>query len=175
MWLDTGADGIQDPGEVGINGVTVELLQGGATVDTAVTYADGNPPTASRTSGSPRRTIVIRTPENHAILSAYSLTLQAARTGGGNDQNDNDAALNGTTADRGGGPAPRRQPDFDFGYKPAPVVTHDDADDHDPGEHAAADDHPPTTIPVTTIPATTTTVPATTTVLPTTVPPTTIR
>lgn len=43
VWYDADTDGVQDPGEVGINGVTVRLLDsGGATLGTTVTFGDGD-------------------------------------------------------------------------------------------------------------------------------------
>ena len=42
VWLDTNGDGIQDAGEAGINGVTVELLDGSTVIATATTAGDGN-------------------------------------------------------------------------------------------------------------------------------------
>src|SRR6185312_8068303 len=43
LWLDTNGDGVQDPGEVGINGTTVQLLDGGGNVIATTTSAgDGN-------------------------------------------------------------------------------------------------------------------------------------
>ncbi|MEP7012998.1 MAG: SdrD B-like domain-containing protein, partial [Acidobacteriota bacterium] len=43
VWTDTNANGVQDAGEVGINGVTVELLNSGGTVIASkVTAGDGN-------------------------------------------------------------------------------------------------------------------------------------
>ncbi len=43
VWEDTNGDGVQDVGETGINGVTVELVDAGGTViDTQVTSGDGN-------------------------------------------------------------------------------------------------------------------------------------
>ncbi len=43
VWSDADGDGIQDPNEVGLAGVTVELLDGnGAVITTAVTDANGN-------------------------------------------------------------------------------------------------------------------------------------
>ncbi len=43
VWLDTNANGVQDAGEAGINGVTVQLLDGGNNVvATATTSGDGN-------------------------------------------------------------------------------------------------------------------------------------
>jgi len=42
VWLDADSNEIQDPGEAGINNVTVELLQAGQVVDTQVTSGDGD-------------------------------------------------------------------------------------------------------------------------------------
>ncbi len=42
VWDDTDGDGVQDPGELGISGVTIELKQGGSTIATATTDANGN-------------------------------------------------------------------------------------------------------------------------------------
>src|SRR6185295_16555796 len=43
VWNDSDGDGVQDAGEIGINGVTVELLDnGGNVIDTQVTAGDGN-------------------------------------------------------------------------------------------------------------------------------------
>ena len=42
IWFDANWDGIQDPGETGMNGVVVELVQGGVVVDTVTTSGDGN-------------------------------------------------------------------------------------------------------------------------------------
>jgi len=42
VWDDTDGDGVQDPGELGISGVTIELKQGGLTIATATTDANGN-------------------------------------------------------------------------------------------------------------------------------------
>ena len=59
MWHDLDGDGIQDPGEPGVAGVTVELFRVGeqAPVDSIVTDANGaylfdNFPSRSITSGS---------------------------------------------------------------------------------------------------------------------------
>ncbi len=42
VWDDLDGDGVQDPGEPGVGGVTVELLDaGGATIDSTTTAADG--------------------------------------------------------------------------------------------------------------------------------------
>src|SRR4051812_8725638 len=42
VWIDTNGNGVQDAGEPGINGVTVELLSGSTVVATATTSGDGN-------------------------------------------------------------------------------------------------------------------------------------
>src|SRR6185295_12003835 len=43
VWTDTDGDGVQDAGETGINGVTVELLDnGGNVIATQITAGDGN-------------------------------------------------------------------------------------------------------------------------------------
>ncbi len=42
VWEDLNGDGIQDPGEPGLAGVTVRLRQGGSTLDTTVTAGDGS-------------------------------------------------------------------------------------------------------------------------------------
>jgi hypothetical protein len=42
VWLDTNGDGVQDAGEAGINGVTVELLDGSTVIATATTAGNGN-------------------------------------------------------------------------------------------------------------------------------------
>jgi uncharacterized repeat protein (TIGR01451 family) len=41
VWLDTNRNGVQDDGELGISNVTVELLQDGTVIRSAVTDADG--------------------------------------------------------------------------------------------------------------------------------------
>lgn len=41
VWIDTNGNGVQDPGETGISGVTVRLYQGSTLVGTAVTDANG--------------------------------------------------------------------------------------------------------------------------------------
>jgi LPXTG-site transpeptidase (sortase) family protein len=42
LWVESDGDGIQDPGETPLAGVTVELYQGGVLIATAVTDANGN-------------------------------------------------------------------------------------------------------------------------------------
>ena len=53
VWLDTNANGAQDAGEAGINGVTVQLLDGGGNVvATTVTSGDGNYTFANLAAGT---------------------------------------------------------------------------------------------------------------------------
>lgn len=53
VWLDTDADGVQDAGELGINGVTVFLIDGdGNVIASAVTSGDGNYSFGSLPAGS---------------------------------------------------------------------------------------------------------------------------
>ncbi|MEA2602424.1 MAG: large repetitive protein [Acidobacteriota bacterium] len=53
VWLDANGNGAQDAGETGINGVTVELLDGGANVvGTATTAGDGNYTFSNLAAGS---------------------------------------------------------------------------------------------------------------------------
>ena len=42
VWFDQNTDGIQDPGEAPLAGVTLELYQGNTLIATAITDADGN-------------------------------------------------------------------------------------------------------------------------------------
>lgn len=42
VWLDGDEDGVQDPGELGVAGIAVDLLADGATVDSTATDADGD-------------------------------------------------------------------------------------------------------------------------------------
>ena len=42
VWYDTDGDGVEDPGETGINGVTLTLYQGATVIGTATTAGDGN-------------------------------------------------------------------------------------------------------------------------------------
>ena len=53
VWLDANADGVQDSGETGINGVTVQLVNsGGTVVATTTTAGDGNYTFANLAAGT---------------------------------------------------------------------------------------------------------------------------
>jgi uncharacterized repeat protein (TIGR01451 family) len=67
VWADTDGDGVQDPGELGVAGVTVKLLDGaGVTLATTVTSATGIYGFATLIAGSYRIELV--------VPSGYSLT-----------------------------------------------------------------------------------------------------
>ncbi len=53
MWTDTNGNGVQDSGEAGINGVTVQLVNSGGTViATTTTAGDGNYTFSNLAAGS---------------------------------------------------------------------------------------------------------------------------
>jgi len=101
VWDDTDGDGIQDPGEAGISGVQVQLLQNGTVIATATTDADGNyifSNDESKTSTSshiygiaalqPNTDYMIKVPTTNGTKN-----LTAANIGNGDnpDLNDSDA------------------------------------------------------------------------------------
>ena len=100
VWNDANADGVQDPGEAGLNGVTVELLDGGANVvATMMTAGDGN-----YTFGNlPAGTYTVR-------VSAATLPAGAAPT----FDADGIATPNVTTVTLAAG---MTRTDIDFGYR----------------------------------------------------------
>ena len=131
IWIDSDGDGIQDPGENPIAGVTVELYQGGTLIATAVTDANGNyffssGPGASTSNQiylidelDPNLTYEIVIPDaqggsQQASLAGLILTTADADQ----DQRDSDAAYSGndaaisiTTGDPG-----ENDHTFDFGF-----------------------------------------------------------
>lgn len=146
VWLDTDGDGVQDPGEAGIAGVTVELLDAGgasiaiATTDTNGNYIFSNNPVGTispshrynLTDLNPNETYTVRIPNvsggsKQAVLNASSLNLTSANTGQGTnaDINDSDGTETSNNAN-----APVAAADipffgannhtFDFGFTAAP-------------------------------------------------------
>ncbi|MEM7134021.1 MAG: SdrD B-like domain-containing protein [Chloroflexota bacterium] len=147
VWLDEDGDGIQDPCEEPIPGVTVELLDaGGASLATAVTDANGeyyfvdatDPRLAAggvyetvpisvgvATSLTPSTTYQIRIDTTQAAVSAYSLTTANANSGSTlPDGVDSDATQSGDYAiiDIVTPEAGHNDHTFDFGFKPSSVV-----------------------------------------------------
>ncbi len=88
VWDDLDADGIQDAGEPGISGVTVELLEGGVATRTTTTGSDGSYRLAWLSSG------------NYQVrFTAPAGYLFSPRDAGGSDAADSDATLStGVTA-----------------------------------------------------------------------------
>ncbi len=94
VWLDVDDDGVAADGEPGIAGVTVELLEGGAVIDTTTTDADGH----YSFSGLDAGTYVVRIPAQHGAgqplegLTSSTPTDPSADNDGDNDDNGIDPA-----------------------------------------------------------------------------------
>ena len=107
VWLDTDEDGVQDPGEVPLAGISVELRSGVTVVDTAVTDAQGTYlfSNASGTSTTSRRygitaltayatfNVVVPMTQSAITTNGYVLTAAnaASSPSGGVDERDSDA------------------------------------------------------------------------------------
>ena len=88
VWLDSNANGIQDAGEVGLAGVTVQLKStGGAILQTATTNAEGNY-LFDVAAGSYKVTFL--TPNGYVV---------SAKDSGGNDNTDSDIDVITKTTD----------------------------------------------------------------------------
>jgi len=111
LWVESDGDGIQDPGESPLAGVTVELYQGGTLIATAVTDANGNyffssGPGASTGSHiylldalNPNTTYEIRIPNAQGGSQQAPLTgLVLSPADADLDQRDSDAAYSGNNA-----------------------------------------------------------------------------
>lgn len=96
VWLDTDADGVQDPGEAGIAGVTVQLL------DAAGNPVPGVPNQTTDANGSyyfnvaPTTAYTVRIVRTQAALAAYGVSPTAA---GGNTTRDSNGTLTGANDD----------------------------------------------------------------------------
>jgi uncharacterized repeat protein (TIGR01451 family) len=129
VWLDSNANGIQDPGETPLQGVEVVLYLSGAPVATATTDVDGNyyfigsdnpiAPTVGSNYGIAPAIIAntdyeIRIALSQTVVSTYSLTL-ADR---GTDLRDSDGVRNGAFAviSLTTGPAGYNNHTYDFGF-----------------------------------------------------------
>ena len=87
VWFDTNGDGVQDGGEPGAGGVTVELLDnGGAVVASTVTLADGTYSFGGLTPG----VYSVRLPDAGLVFTSQDV--------GGNDSLDSDVDASGLTA-----------------------------------------------------------------------------
>ena len=112
VWVDSDYDGIQDPGEAGLAGVTVQLYapDGTTLVATAVTDAQGEyyfSADTTRTSTSSRiynlttllyntTGYLVRIGATQSALTNYQLTLNDRSSGTNSDLRDADGVLSGT-------------------------------------------------------------------------------
>ena len=117
VWLDADGNGIQDPGENPIAGVTVELVKAGLVIATATTDADGNYIFSSDPNGvttasniynitglTANTAFTIRVPNvtggsKQAALGANDLTTANTAGGANADEIDSDGILNGVNAE----------------------------------------------------------------------------
>jgi uncharacterized surface anchored protein len=84
-WLDSNADGVKNPGENNVAGVTVYLLNSSsATIGTATTDASGNFSFANLTPGSYTVKFVAPSGDQFSTPSTDSLTLTSSQTGTAN-------------------------------------------------------------------------------------------
>lgn len=102
VWDDTNGNGVQDPGESGIAGIELELLDGATVIATATTNANGNYIFSSgpNPDGTVSSSHVYNIPELQPG-QAYSVRIQDAA---GGSQQANLSGLNLTSANSGQGP-----------------------------------------------------------------------
>lgn len=136
VWRDTDGDGIQDPNEAALAGVTVQLRRGGTTISTVITDLNGNYIFSSDTSRTDRlgadygisltygEALTIRIDptagQNGNALSGMVLTAANADATTNGDLRDSDATLNGSNAEIAitlGG-AGQNNHTYDIGYAP---------------------------------------------------------
>jgi uncharacterized repeat protein (TIGR01451 family) len=141
VWRDTDRDGIQDPGESTISGVTVQLFKSNTLVGTAVTDTNGTYYFVGGTAIDsdltdhigivnggilPAMAYEVRIDTTQSALTGITLTTAnaadtGAADGGANaDQRDSDGNLSGSTAIAAfttGGPGANNHT-FDFGFAP---------------------------------------------------------
>jgi subtilisin-like proprotein convertase family protein len=150
VWRDDNQNGVQDPSEPPIAGVTVELYQGPTKIGTAITDANGQylfssramTSTASQRHGLPiqvNTAYTVRIPNVAGANQQLALhTLQLTETNdelptlGGSDQNDSDGQLIGNNADipiTTGGPGANNHT-YDFGFYPVAPTANGEA--HEP-------------------------------------------
>ncbi len=112
VWADSDGDGVQDPGEAGLAGITVQLYapDGSTLLATAVTDAQGEyyfstdstrPSTSSRIYNIAALTYhtanyVIRIASGQAALAGYQPTAKDQTSGANSDLRDADGALAGS-------------------------------------------------------------------------------
>ena len=142
VWNDTDNDGVQDPGEAAISGVSVQLVKSGSVIATAVTNTNGNYYFSSATGTNTGHTIygitqlmpnmayTVRIPNVGTQTPLSGLSPTTANTGGAGqpDVRDSDGATVGanveasiTTTDLPVNGANNHTFDFGFGSAPPPT------------------------------------------------------
>ena len=140
VWLDSDSDGVQDPGETPIAGVTVTLHDSSGTqIGTAVTDANGNYIFSSDPNGTSTASHIynisgltfntadfeIRLDTTQAAVAALFLTPANVNSGPNSDIRDSDGILNGSNAVitfSTGGPGENNHT-YDFGFNSTPAVS----------------------------------------------------
>ena len=140
VWFDQNADGIQDPGEAPLAGVTLELYQGNTLIGTAITDAEGNFIFSSGPGTSipgdpfqyglnllPNTNYEIRIPfaegpNQQAALAGLFLTEANSDPSANGDLRDSDGQLVGVFAfiNLTTGAAGANNHTYDFGFSPEP-------------------------------------------------------
>jgi protocatechuate 3,4-dioxygenase beta subunit len=156
VWDDVDGDGVQDPGEAGLDGVTVELLApGGAVIAPAVT-ANGGQYYFSSGAGSSTGYQIYGIAGLLADTAGYQIRVapQVALGGGGLTLADADASANGNSRDSGAlsvggnfvvgfatGPAGANDHTFDLGFTTAqlPILSLGDLVWYDTNDNAVVD------------------------------------
>ena len=153
VWIDADRNGVQDPGEDPVPGVTVELYgpAGGAPLATATTAADGTYYFRSDVvTGLVPNTAgyELRIPADSPALIGYVRTqADASSSTAGADRRDSDGqplgtTTNGATLTIATGPPGSTNHTYDFGFAPAPAT--------EPTQTApAAFGNPPSELPAT--------------------------
>jgi len=144
IWLDTDGDGVQDPDELSISGVTVQLLdENGVVIAEVNTSNDGTYIFSNDSTGiddvangydynitqlEENKEYTVRIPNvsgsnKQAVLGSYVLTVVDKGTGTDGNINDSDGMLNGNHADSTVSSADislsgANNHSFDFGFSP---------------------------------------------------------
>lgn len=139
VWVDADQDGVQDPGEAPLAGVTVELVDPltGAVIGTAVTDANGNyyfSSAAGTSSSSALYGLPLQFNSNYQVrisltqpaitTPGYSLTTPNASSGANSDARDSDGTVSGSFAivNFSTGTAGQNNHTYDFGFFLTPTA-----------------------------------------------------
>ncbi|MEW6584086.1 MAG: C25 family cysteine peptidase [Nitrospirota bacterium] len=108
LWEDDNADGVIDAGEPGLEGVTVELLDGSTVVASVSTDSNGN----YSFSGLTPIIYTVRITDTFGVLAGYEATYEFDVGSGGPFDGEANADLSGGNLTSGG-----------FGFRQGPVIT----------------------------------------------------